>query len=151
MFKGLWGARVRRGERDPLQTTLGSLEREVMEIVWRGPDQTVREVRAKLPRQIAYTTAMTTLDRLFKKGMVSRIRSGRAFVYRAAQSREELEAALASGVLEGLLSSGSPVALPILSNLVDAVGSGDGGRDLLDRLEQLVRDKRQRMENDDHE
>jgi predicted transcriptional regulator len=87
---------------------------------------------------------MTTLDRLFKKGFVVRSRTGRAFVYSAPQTRQQTEAAVASGLVSGLFSRGA--AVPILSNLVDAVGSQDGGADLLDALEAMVRDKRRRME-----
>ena len=148
MFKGLWGSRWRRAEEDPLRGALGSLERQVMEIVWRQGDFTVRAVQAQLARPMAYTTVMTTLDRLFKKGLVARRRDGRAFVYTAAQSRQEIEADVASGVLSGLLSNGPASALPILSNLVDAVGRQDGGLDMLSVLEALVRDKRQRIEDD---
>lgn len=148
MFKGLWGSRWRRAEEDPLRGALGSLERQVMEIVWRQGDFTVRAVQAQLARPMAYTTVMTTLDRLFKKGLVARRRDGRAFVYTAVQSRQEIEADVASGVLSGLLSNGPASALPILSNLVDAVGRQDGGLDMLSALEALVRDKRQRIEED---
>jgi predicted transcriptional regulator len=141
MFKGIWRAR-RRAEQDPLASALGSLERECMAVVWSGGSFVVRDVQARLERPAAYTTVMTTLDRLFKKGFVTRTRHGRAFAYTAARSRAQVEAALAAGVLTGLLSSGSGAALPILSNLVDAVSAEDGGLDLLDTLEQLVRDKR---------
>src|SRR6476620_532397 len=103
-----------------LHDRLGSLEREVMDVVWRTDEVTVRDVQSRLERPAAYTTVMTTLDRLFKKGFVVRTRSGRAFTYRASRSREQTEAAVAGGVLAGLLSGGA--AMPILSNLVDAVG-----------------------------
>src|SRR5574338_1517443 len=132
MFKGLWGSRWRRTERDPLGAALGSLERQVMEIVWDGPAFTVRDVHARLTRPAAYTTVMTTLDRLFKKGFVTRTREGRAFVYTAARSRADVEAAMASGVAGGLLSQGD--AMPSLSNLVDAVSAQDDGAELLDAL-----------------
>jgi len=105
---------------------------------------TVRDVQGRLQRPVAYTTVMTTLDRLFKKGFVERTRSGRAFVYRASGSREQTEAAVASGVVTGLLSTGA--AMPILSNLVDAVGSQDDALDLLNALEAMVREKRRRLE-----
>lgn len=106
--------------------SLGVLEREVMDAVWAAGEVTVRDTRSLLPRRIAYTTVMTTLDRLYKKGLVVRSRVGKAFVYRAAQTRQQAEAA-------------------ILSNLVDAVGSDDRAADLLDALEQLVRDKKRRL------
>lgn len=146
MFKGLWGCRWRRAERDPLGAALGSLERQVMDVVWEGSAFTVRDVHAKLSRPVAYTTVLTTLDRLFKKGFVARTREGRAFVYTAARTRAEVEAAMASGVLGGLLSHGPDAAMPILSNLVDAVSAQDGGAELLDALETLVRTRRRQIE-----
>jgi len=145
MFKGLWNRRWREST-DPLRVTLGNLEREVMEVVWRSDAVTVKQVHLALSRPVAYTTVMTTLDRLFKKGFVARTLAGRAFVYRAARTREETEAAVATGIMSGMFSG--PSAMPILSNLVDAVGSQDGGADLLDALEEMVRDKRRRLEGD---
>ena len=144
MFNGRWRpAWLGRG-RDPLDAAFGHLEREVMDVLWRTGAVSVRTVQAQLPRPAAYTTVMTTLDRLFKKGFVVRRRTGRAFVYRAPHTRQQTEAVVASGLVSGLFSRGA--AVPILSNLVDAVGSQDGGADLLDALEEMVRDKRRRME-----
>lgn len=145
MFKGLWNSRWRRSE-DPLRAALGNLEREVMDVVWQTDQTTVRETQAALPRRVAYTTVMTTLDRLFKKGFVARSRAGRAFVYRALRTQQQTEAAVASGMVSGFFSGSA--AMPILSNLVDAVGSQDDGVDLLNALEEMVRDKRRRMEQD---
>lgn len=145
MLKGLWNRRWREST-DALKAALGNLEREVMDVVWRTGDMTVKEVQESLSRPVAYTTVMTTLDRLFKKGFVARTRSGRAFVYRAVRTRPETEAAVARGMMTGLLGGAS--AVPILSNLVDAVGSHEAGVDLLDALEELVRAKRREMEQD---
>ena len=145
MFKGLWNSRWIQPE-DPFRGALGHLERDVMDVVWQGQATTVREVQAALPRRVAYTTVMTTLDRLFKKGFVSRSRSGRAFVYRALQTRQQTETAVASGMISGLFAGAA--AKPILSNLVDVVGSQDDGADLLNALEEMVRDKRRRMGRD---
>jgi predicted transcriptional regulator len=136
-----WSDRWPPASRDPLNTALGRLEREVMDVVWRSPGQSVRDVQQALGRPIAYTTAMTTLDRLYKKGLVTRALVGRAFIYSAARSRDELTAALTADLLAGLLAGGSSVARPFLSNLVDAVGNGPA--DLLDELERLVRQRRQ--------
>jgi len=114
-----------------------------MDVVWMGDALTVRDVQARLSRAVAYTTVMTTLDRLFKKGFVQRSRSGRAFVYRAAGTRADVEAAVASGLLSGLLAQNSGAAGALLSNLVDVVGDRDDR--LLDELEALVQAKRRRM------
>lgn len=146
MFKGSWrrtllsGLSGRGGARDPLSGALGRLEHEVMEVVWRGNRASVREVQGQLRRGVAYTTVMTTLDRLFKKGLLHRAREGRAFVYRAAVTRQDVESAVTSGLLRSLLDAGSGGARPLLSNLVDAIGDRD--RALLDDLEELVRAKR---------
>lgn len=145
MFKGLWHRRWRESN-DPLGAALGNLEREVMDVVWGSDETTVKEVQSALTRPVAYTTVMTTLDRLFKKGFVARTRAGRAFVYQALRTREETEAAVANGIISGLFAGAS--ARPILSNLVDAVGSQDGGADLLDALEEMVREKRRRLEQE---
>ena len=110
-----------------------------MQVLWGGGDLAVRDVQGRLPRTVAYTTIMTTLDRLYKKGFVTRRREGRAFLYTAAYGRSELHATVTSGLLSDLLATGS-AATPALSNLVDAVASRDDR--LLEELERLVRDKR---------
>src|SRR4029453_11586453 len=103
MFNGSWRpAWLGRG-RDPLRAAFGHLERDVMEVMWQGETGNLRDGQRRLPRQAAYTTVMTTLDRLFKKGFVDRVRHGRAFVYQAAHSREQAETAGTAGLLYGLL------------------------------------------------
>jgi predicted transcriptional regulator len=124
---------------DPLSAALGRLEREVMEVVWRHERVSVKDVQAAIPRPMAYTTVMTTLDRLFKKGMLHRERESRAFRYRAAYARQDLERAVAAGLLRAMLEPGG-AARPMLSNLVDAIGEQD--RALLDELEALIHEKR---------
>ena len=94
----------------------------------------------RLGSSVAYTTIMTTMDRLFKKGLLAREKVGRAFVYRATATREELEGAVATELVQSLLHrDGQP--LPMLSSLVDAVSDRD--RALLDDLERLIREKRE--------
>lgn len=144
MLKGLRSGWM-RGTKDPLQAALGPLERAVMDTVWQGGGFSVRDVQGKLANPVAYTTVMTTLDRLYKKGLVHRRRDGRAFVYTAALERHELETRMTTGLLNGLLSGGAHATRPFLSNLVDAVGDSDNA--LLDELERLVRDKRERLKD----
>jgi len=74
---------------------LGDLERKVMDVLWAadGADLTVRDVAATLPSH-AYTTVLTVLDRLQKKGLVQREVDGRAFRYRATASRAAYTAGL---------------------------------------------------------
>ena len=69
---------------------LGELERAIMDVLWETPEPlTVRQVSGLLTeRDLAHTTVMTVLDRLAKKGFARRGRDGRAWRYRAAESRE---------------------------------------------------------------
>ena len=80
-------------------TRLGELERAVMEHLWihqeaGGGSLTVREVHETVgtQRELAYTTVMTVLDRLAKKGLVTQERDGRAYRYSAVGTREALTA-----------------------------------------------------------
>lgn len=76
---------------------LGDLEREVMTQLWdAGEPLTVRQVHDQLSRErdLAYTTVMTVLDRLAKKGVVTQEKADRAYRYRPAQTREEMTAGL---------------------------------------------------------
>lgn len=80
---------------------LGELERKVMDVLWADieTEATVRDVEAQLP-QYAYTTLLTILDRLDRKGVVRRRKVGRAFHYSAVSSREEYTAQLLQEVLD---------------------------------------------------
>ncbi len=96
----------------PSSRSLGSLERSVMDVLWRATSAlTVREVQERLEAggsaDLAYTTVMTVLDRLGAKEMVSRERDGRAFRYTAALSREAATAELLNATLD---SSGDRTA-----------------------------------------
>jgi predicted transcriptional regulator len=85
---------------------LGDLEREVMAQLWAADGQlTVRQVHERLnrDRDLAYTTVMTVLDRLAKKGVVTREKADRAYLYAAAQTREEMTASV---MLDALNTSG---------------------------------------------
>lgn len=92
----------RTGDAGPL----GQLESAVMAVIW-SHDQplSVGEVHAALPVEArgAYTTVKTTLERLATKGILARTRAGKAYLYGAAVSREELERRIVSGVLDRLL------------------------------------------------
>ena len=84
--------------------SLGELERSVMEQLWStDASQSVREVHVALnrERELAYTTVMTVLDRLAKKGLVDRERDGRAYRYAPAHTRDELVADVMHTALEG--------------------------------------------------
>ena len=132
-----WGF---KSSQQMLDSRLGSLERDVLALVWKRGESSVRDICERLESTVAYTTVMTTMDRLFKKGLLSRRKSGRAFVYRATATRNELDGAVAAELVQSLLQRDGNEPLPILSSLVDAVSDRD--RALLDELERLIREKR---------
>ena len=116
----------------------GALELRVLEALWaRGAEASVRDVLEQFPNA-AYTTVMTTMERLYRKGVLERRKDGRAFLYKTAEPREALESRLLARAIEPLLSGGS--AQPILSCFVEEVSRHD--ERLLDELERLVREKR---------
>ncbi|WP_413805547.1 BlaI/MecI/CopY family transcriptional regulator [Streptomyces sp. OE57] len=92
---------------------LGSLETEVMESVWAadGPvsvRQIVSALNGQRSRPLAYTTVMTTMDKLHRKRWLTRTRDGRRYVYEPSASREACAARIITRVLN---DSGSPEAV----------------------------------------
>lgn len=125
--------------------SLGKLEREVMETVWQSREASVRQVFTSLNERIAYTTLMTTLDRLYKKRLLDRRKEGRAFLYFPRFSSEELERGVTEEVINHLIGSETPAGIePVLACIVDAVSDRD--RVLLDELERLVQEKRRQLQ-----
>lgn len=113
-----------------------------MEILWTAGDSCVRDVTEKLERPLAYTTVMTTLDRLYKKGFLDRRKSERAFVYSPRLSRTQWDRERAGELVSGFIAAQSSDVL--ISCLVEAVGDHDQA--LLDELERKVRAKRIELE-----
>lgn len=132
-----WGF---KSSQEILERRLGGLERQVMAVVWTAGEISVREACELLDSSVAYTTVMTTMDRLFKKRLLARRKVGRAFVYTATASRDEIEGAVATELVQSLLQRTGGEPLPLLSSLVDAISNRD--RALLDELERLIREKR---------
>jgi predicted transcriptional regulator len=117
---------------------LGHLEIAVMEILWERGESNVHDVVDALSRPVAYTTAMTTLDRLFKKDLLDRRKSERAFWYSPRLSRREWEHKRV-GHLVAQLSKES-----LISCLVEVVGEQNEA--LLDELERKIKMKRRELE-----
>jgi len=110
------------GRRDAnLETLLGPLEQDVMDVVWRLGDATVRDVHADLAggREIAYTTVMTTMARLARKGLLLRDTADLAHRYRPGQSREQYARGAVGDVLSWLLERYPEPAVAYLADVVE--------------------------------
>ena len=121
---------------------LGPLETELLRALWKRGNATVRELIAEGHASAAYTTVMTTLDRLHKKGLLERAPDGRAFRYSPRYTEAEYNRLLFTGAIRRLLEGSSPSAAP-LSFLVDAVTEHDAA--LLPELERVVERKRREL------
>jgi predicted transcriptional regulator len=124
--------------------SLGHLEIAVMEILWKQGESNVHQVAQSLERPLAYTTVMTTLDRLYKKGLLERRKSERAYLYSARQSRQQWEHQAAADFVAGYLVRPHPAGELLISCLVDAVGQQN--EKLLDELEKKIRLKRKELD-----
>lgn len=105
---------------------LGDLERSVMDHLWdTGEPQTVRQVHDALcvHRELAYTTVMTVLQRLAKKGLVVQLRDDRAHRYAPVASRDDLVAGLMVDALDQAADLGGRRAA--LMNFVERVGTDE--------------------------
>jgi predicted transcriptional regulator len=121
---------------------LGPLETRLLELLWAQEHSlTVRELHLTSP-DLAYTTVMTTLDRLYRKGLLIRHKRGRAFAYQPRSERDSLIGELISGHVSDLLGV-SPESTALLSTLVRAVSRTDAA--LLDELDALVQAERARL------
>jgi len=129
--------------RQSQQLVLGPLEMQVMNVAWSVGRCSVRDVVERLNSKLAYTTVMTTLDRLFKKGLLEREKFERAFLYSPALSSQDWERRRAGDFVAGFLAGPEPSRDLLLSSLVDAVGQHDAM--LLDELEEKIRRKRREL------
>jgi predicted transcriptional regulator len=117
-------------------SSLGELERDVMNELWSAPaPMLVRDVHTALShdRDLAYTTVMTVLERLARKQMVERDLDGRAYRYRPAQTKD----ALVAEAMSDALDTAGAHRTEALVRFVDAMTSTDAQalREALARVE----------------
>lgn len=125
-----------------IRKILGDLEADIMEVIWsRGPGArlTVREVHEALlePRGAAYTTVMTVMGVLAKKGILSVDKDAFAHRYQAVQSKEAFTRDVVGEILDQLLTD---FAEPTLAHFAERVEGVDADR--LDKLEALLAERR---------
>jgi predicted transcriptional regulator len=117
---------------------LHELETEVMDEVWRQGSATVRDVlhalNGRSDKQRAYTTIMTILARLERKGVLDRQKQGKGFVYTARATRDEYLQSRAQAEVEALVEEFGDVALV---NFAREMAKLDGTR--RERLRRLAR------------
>lgn len=109
---------TRAGESIGGRRPAGSLEHEVLTALWSADAAlTPGEVQEALEADLAYTTVMTTLTRLHGKGLVQRVRAGRAYAYSPVERADEH----AAQTMKDVLSQGSDRAA-VLTRFVERLG-----------------------------
>ena len=118
----------------PKSPTLTEAELRLMDVLWRKETATVSDVVASLPgtAPLAYSTVLTTLRILERKGYVSHEKEGRAYVYQPVVGREEARRSVVRYMMSRFFNN-SPEALML--NIVENEAV-DG--DILDRLKRMV-------------
>jgi predicted transcriptional regulator len=134
---------VAKHQADVPPAALGHLEFSVMEILWDVGESSVGDVRQRLNRPLAYTTVMTTLERLHKKSLLGRRRIGRAFLYSPQLSRQQWEQGRAGELVMAFVDGSGSSRELLFSALVDALGEHDQA--LLDVLENKIQARRQEL------
>ena len=131
---------MRKSLSSDLERFFGTLELRVLEALWarKGP-QSVRDLQPDFDG-VAYTTLMTTLDRLHRKGVLEREKVGRAFVYRTRCTRDGLRSDIAGQALQAVFGERATGLKPILSFFVETVSREE--RESLAALERLVEERR---------
>ncbi len=116
-----------------LRKILGDLEADVMEVLWRRNQATVREVHGCIceEREIAYTTVMTVMTRLTRKKLLIREKDGNAFTYTPVLGKKEFTKRAVSEIVDGLMDG---FAEPVMTHLIEKLGRED-----LAKLEELAR------------
>jgi predicted transcriptional regulator len=131
-------AELRAGAVD-LEAVFGPLEARVLDALWAcDRPATVRDLQPRFT-STAYTTLMTTLDRLHRKGLLDREKAGRAYAYRHRWSRGEFVARVAGEKLGALIAPDAALQ-PLVSFFVDAVTRRDA--EVLDELERIIARRR---------
>lgn len=118
---------------------LGELEMRVMELLWGEHPLSVRTACERLRGDHAYTTIMTTMDRLHKKRLLRRRKDGNAFLYEPAMDRDEYQKRIVEAALTPLLEQS---AAPVLAAFVEVAADLD--EENLAKLEQLIADHKRR-------
>jgi predicted transcriptional regulator len=123
---------------------IGPLEWRVLEVLWaRDAEVTVRDIKASFP-ELAYTTIMTTLERLHAKRILERMRRGRAFGYKVSVDRTALTARLAGDAIGPLVERDPNALRPLMSFLIDLAEKQD--LTVMDELNEIVRGRLRRGE-----
>ena len=126
---------------------IGELEKRVLQYLWSHKEADAKQVHAVLSRERegSLNTVQSTLDRLYKKGLLSRDKRGHAFTYFPKVAREDLIAQLISDVTGDFVREGESSLIAACTSASDELE--DAQLEELERLIVQARAKRQQTKN----
>ena len=122
-----------------LGRVLGDLEKSVMDVLWEMSEATGREVFEEIEKEkpVAFTTVLTVMDRLLKKGLIKRIKKGGLYVYKTTLSKDDFVKQVSEEVLQGILDiSASSAATSFVDILYKT------SPDEIERLSKLIEERK---------
>ncbi len=119
----------------------GELEEKIMDVIWERKSATVREVIEHLNENLAYTTVMTILDRLYKKGFLRREKEGKGYRYYPVISKEEFERILTEKLVYQLLKSNPEATIAAFEGSIEKLSEEEFEK-LLKIIEKRKNEKR---------
>ena len=124
---------------------LGHLEQEVMDALWEKGEALGKDVFSEIKRhrQIAYTTVLTVLERLAKKGLVIKKRENEGYLFSAAYTRQEFSAMVSKEVIRGVIDLS---VTNTLASFVDILADKDPEE--LERLSSLIESKKKEFKKE---
>ena len=125
--------------RKGLGQVLGDLELDVMEVIWKRGQSTVREVLERLRRDVAYSSVITVANRLHRKGLLAREKEGKTYYYASRIDRQELLELATRRILDSVSDIAPPATVV---NLMDSVIGDDP--EALAELERLIERRKKR-------
>lgn len=95
------------------------LENEVLSVLWKCQKCSVKDVKRQLIRSLAYTTVATLLERLYKKGLVRRLKSKQVLVYSPKVTRSNYSASLIQNFFRQILNNFGNTAITSFADSID--------------------------------
>lgn len=133
-------ASIFRLNRSGIGRVLGDLEKAIMEVLWeQNREVTGREVFEEIERKkpVAFTTVLTVIERLLKKGLVKRMKKGKLFVYTPTISRDEFIKKVSEEVIQGIVDISATSAASSFIDILSRTSPED-----MERLAELINEKR---------
>ncbi len=125
--------------KDKKPSPFGELEEKVMDILWNKGNATVKEVNEQLSKKgekYAYTTIMTILDRLYKKGILDREKEGKGYRYFPKISKKEFEEMVTEKVISDILKANPETAVAAFSGIIEELSE-----DEIKKLKEMIEKK----------